>query len=355
MVIRLLAGAMIIILVAVRVAVTPARSADAETSATPSVLVHVTKLRKGSLPKVVTVFGKVEATAAKRKDVTAPATASVESILVKPGQEVKAGTALIRLGPTPETAASYKKAVSALNNARGLLQRNEALLAQHLATRQQVADAQKAVTDAQASLTALSAEGASTPRTLSAPYDGVVTGISVAPGAIVNAGAALLTIVGTSGLVLRAGAVSEQADEIKKGDTASVSALGGRHAATGTVLLRGSMVDSTTGLVPVEIDLPKGGFLVGQTAQAQIVTGIVEGYVVPHEAILVDDSGAPYVVQTKDTIAHHVPVRILLHGGATDVIAGALDPSAALVLAGNYQLKNGMHMRVADPKEPESK
>jgi membrane fusion protein (multidrug efflux system) len=355
MVIRLLAGAMLIILVTVRVAVTPARSAGAETSATPSVLVHVTKLRKGSLPKVVTVFGKVEATSAARKDLAAPATAVVENIFVKPGQEVKSGTALIRFGATPETAAAYKKAVSALNNASGLLQRNEALLAQHLATHQQVADAQKAVTDAQASLTALSAEGASTPRTLSAPYDGVVSSISVTPGAIVNAGAALLTIVGTNRLVLRAGAVSEQADEIKKGDTANVSALGGRHTATGTVLLRGSIVDPTTGLVPVEISLPEGDFLVGQTAQAKIITGSVEGYVVPHEAVLVDDSGAPYVVQIKDMVAHLVPVRILLHGGATDVIAGALDPSAALVLAGNYQLKNGMHTRLSDPNAVDSK
>jgi membrane fusion protein (multidrug efflux system) len=121
------------------------------------------------------------------------------------------------------------------------------------------------------------------------------------------------------------------------------------------VLLRGSIVDPTTGLVPVEIGLPNSDFLVGQTAQAQIVTGTVEGYIVPHGAILVNDSGAPYVVQTKDMIAHLVPVRILLHGGATDVIAGDLDPSAALVLAGNYQLKNGTHTRLADPEQPASK
>jgi membrane fusion protein (multidrug efflux system) len=354
-VIRLLAGAMLIILAGVRIAVTPARSADAETYAMPSVLVEVTKLQKGSLPKVVTVFGKVEATSATRKDVTATATAVVQSIFVKPGQEVKSGTALILLGATPETEAAYTKAVSALNNARDLLQHTEALLAQHLATRQQVADAEKAVTDAQASLTALSAEGASTPRTLSAPFDGVVTSVSVAPGGIVNAGAVLLTVAGTSGLVLRAGAVSEQADEIKKGDRANISALGGRGTGTGTVLLRGSIVDPTTGLVPVEIGLPNSDFLVGQTAQAQIVTGTVEGYIVPHGAILVNDSGAPYVVQTSDMIAHLVPVRILLHGGATDVIAGALDPSAALVLSGNYQLKDGMHTRLADSKQPDGK
>jgi hypothetical protein len=87
---------------------------------------------------------------------------------------------------------------------------------------------------------------------------------------------------------------------------------------------------------------------------AKIVTGIVEGYLVPHKAILVDDSGAPYVVQAKGMIAHRIPVKILLSDGTKDVIAGALDPQAALVLAGNYQVKDGMHVRTADPaKKPD--
>jgi membrane fusion protein, multidrug efflux system len=357
MVNRLLAAAVLVGPAALLMGVAPAASGGADNkSAGPSVLVQVTTLQKGSLPKVVTVFGKVEASAAMRQNVTAPSTAVVEDVFVKPGQQVNTGTALIRLGPTPDTAAAYKKAVSALNNARDLLQHTKALLAQHLATRQQVADAQKSVSDAQASLVALSAEGASTPKTLSAPYDGVVTSVSANLGTIVNRGAALLAIARTTGLVLRAGTVPEQAEEIHEGDTVNVSALGGGDdTGTGTVLLRGSIVDPNTGLVPIEIGLPDGVFLSGQTAQARIVTGTVEGYVVPHEAILVNDSGAPYVVQVKDLIAHHVPIRILLSAGARDVIAGALDPKAALVLAGNYQLKDGMKIRLPDPKQPDSK
>lgn len=350
---RLLAAGMLVIVAAILL-VLPVKS-RAEKKAAPSVQVQVTKLQKGSLPKVVTVFGKVEAAAATRQDMTAPSTAVVQSVFVKTGQEVKSGTGLIRLGATPETAAAYDKAVFALNNARDLLKHNNELLAQHLATRQQVADAQKAVADAQASLAALSAAGASTPRTLVAPYDGVVTTVSTNPGAIVNAGTALLSIARTSGLVLWAGAVPEQAKEVHDNDAAKLSALGGEGTTTGTVLLRGSIIDPNTGLVPIEIGVPDGSFLPGQTAQARIVTGNLEGYVVPHKAILVDDHGSPYVVQAKDMIAHHVPVSVLLYGGATDVIAGALDPSAALVLAGNYQLKDGMHTRLASPNQTDSK
>ena len=349
--IRSLAAVLLGIAAALVIAVTPVRSGEAAKSEQPSVQVRVTKLQKGSLPKTVTVFGKVEASASMREDVTTPSTAVVEDIFVKPGEQVNAGTALIRLGPTPETAAAYKKAVSALASARGLLQRTKALLAQHLATRQQVEDAQKAVSDAEASLDALAAEGANTPKTLSTSSHGVVTGVSATPGAIVNPGAPLLTIAHTSGLVLRAGAVPELAEEINKGDAADVSALGGGDRGTGTVLLRGSIVDPSSGLVPIEIGLPPGIFLAGQTAQARIVTGTVEGYVVPHEAVLVNEHGAPYVVQAKDMIAHNVPVKILLSAGARDVIAGALDPQAALVLAGNYQARDGMQVHIVDPKQ----
>jgi membrane fusion protein (multidrug efflux system) len=322
---------------------------EAASPDTPSVLVQVTQLREGSLPKYVTVFGKVEASAAMQQNITAPATALVQEIFVKPGQQVNAGANLIKLGPTPGTAAAYKKAQTALNSAQQQVLRTKALLAAHLATRQQLANAETAVADAQATLAALAAEGGGTPQTLSAPYKAVVTSISASIGAVVNQGVGLLMLARSNGLILRAGAVPEQAEEIHSGDKAQVTALGGGDAGAGTVLLRGSIVDPNSGLVPVEITLPQGEFLSGQMAQARIAVGLVTGYVVPHEAVLVNDQGLPYVVQAKNQVAHLIPVKILLSAGAKDVISGALDPAAALVLAGNYQLTEGMRVRVTNP------
>jgi membrane fusion protein, multidrug efflux system len=351
---RQLAATLLCISAAFLITTRPQSSEGAEQGPSPSVLVQTTTLQKGALPRIITVFGKAEASASMQEDITAPASAVVDAIFVKIGQQVKPGDRLARLGPTAETAAAYRKATTALDNARGLVERTRTLLAQHLATRQQLADAQKALSDAQATLDALVAGGASTPRTLTSPDAGVVTSISVSYGAIVTAGTALLSIARANGLVLQAGAPPEQAKEISNGDAATISPLGGGDGVRGTVLLRGSIVDAKTGLVPVEMALPRGALLAGQAAMAKIVTGIVEGYLVPHKAILVDDSGAPYVVQAKGMIAHRIPVKILLSDGTKDVIAGALDPQAALVLAGNYQVKDGMHVRIADPaKKPD--
>jgi hypothetical protein len=84
-------------------------------------------------------------------------------------------------------------------------------------------------------------------------------------------------------------------------------------------------------------------------AEANITTGQLTGYVVPHEAVLVNDQGQTYVVQSMNLTAKKVPIEVIGARGAEDVIAGALDPGAPLVLAGNHQLDDGMKMRVAGP------
>jgi membrane fusion protein, multidrug efflux system len=314
----------------------------------PSVAVELTALHKGSLPRIVTAYGMVGTGPAAQQTIQAPVAAVVDAIYVKPGEQVAADAPLLRLGPSPTTAASYTQAVTALQAANEEVQRTRTLLGQHLATRQQLATAEKAAADAQAALAALKSEGAGGPQTLRAPFPAIVTAVSTSLGAIVAEGAALLDLARPSELVLHAGVVPGQAVAIKTGDAASIVPLGERQAANGQVLLRGSVVDPKTGLVPVDVSLPASGFFAGEMAQVNIVVGKAEGYVVPHPAILVDDQGAPYVVQAVGGRARQVPIQIVLSDGAKDVIAGALDPAAPLVLAGNHQLTDGMVIRDAN-------
>ncbi len=317
----------------------------------PSVLVQLTTLHRGSLPDIVTAYGRIESSPAARRTVTAPFAAVVDEISVRPGAEVAAGAPLIRLGPSPATAAAYVQAQSALEAADALVRHTETLLGQHLATRQQLAEAQKSETDARAALAALKAEGAGAPQILRAPFRAIVTGVATSPGAIVAQGAALIDLDRPNALVLRVGVVPEHARAIKPGNKADITPLGAKDPAAGRVVLRSSVVDPTTGLVPVEIAVPLGVFLAGQMAEADIVTGQAQGWVVPHAAILVDNSGAPYVVQAVKGLAHKVPVQVVDGVGARNVVEGPLDPSAPLVLAGNYQLENGAKVRLAAPEK----
>ncbi len=316
----------------------------------PSVLVRLTRLEKGSLPQVVEAFGRAEPTPAARQAIQAPVAAVVDAVYVKSGQEVAKGAPLIRLGPSPATAESFEKAKSALRAAQEDERRTASLAVQHLATGQQLAQARKAVADAQASLSALQAVGADSARTLNAPFAAVVTQVAASPGALVGQGGPLLDLAMPSDLTLRVGLTPAQAATVKKGDPATITPLGAMSHFSGRVLARGAMIDPQTGLVSIEIEPQSGALLPGQTAQAAITVAQVEGYVVPHEALLIDERGAPYLVQAKDGAAHIVPVRVLLAAGDKDVVAGALDPMAYLVLSGNYQLKEGMRVRADGPQ-----
>jgi membrane fusion protein (multidrug efflux system) len=315
----------------------------------PSVEVTVTRVEKASVPRVLTVYGTVEAGASARQSVTAPLSATIGDIEVREGQQVAKDAPLLRLTPSPQTAASYAEAQSALSVAKALVERTRTLLGQHLATQQQLAEAEKSRSSAAASLTALEAEGADGPHVLKAPFDSIVTAIAARRGAIVAEGAALVDLTRLSDLVLRAGVMPERIAEVKPGDPVSVTPIGTHRALAGKVLLRGAMVDPGNGLVAVEITLPANQVLPGETAAAAITTGDVAGYVVPHQAILVDERGNPYVVQVIGDAAKIVAVQLLGKGNGKDVVEGPLDATAPLVLTGNHQLQDGMKVRLADP------
>lgn len=313
----------------------------------PSVAVQLTSLKKGSLPRTVTAYGAAEPSAAALRTVMAPTSAIVDEIDVRQGQSVAKDAPLVRLAPSPMTRRAYAEAQSALRVASDLVARTRSMVQQHLATAQQLADAEKSEADARAALAALEAQGAGGANVLKAPFDAVVTAITTTPGTIVAEGAALVTLADPGDLVLRVGVIPTEATSIAVGDPATIGALGTSSTLATRVALRGALVDPATGLIPVEIALPAGKFLPGQAGIATITTGEVEGYIVPHAAVLVDDQGQPYIVQAVDRTAKQVRVQVLGSAGDEDVIEGALDAAAPLVLAGNYQLKDGMKIRAA--------
>lgn len=320
-----------------------------DSNSNQSVLVTLSKLQEGTLPSVVVGYGTVGAGNEGRKTIMAPESAVVGQIFVRLGEQVAAGSPLVELAPSPASAASYMQAKSALTVSQQLVASTERLVSLHLATGQQLADARKSESDARSQLRALDMVGAAGPKIVRAPFPAIVTTLAATPGAIVAEGAPLLDLAAPGRLVLTVGVVPAQAAAIAPNDSAVITLVGGSESVTGRVMVRGAVAEADTGLVPVDIALPPGKFLPGEMAEAAITTGELHGYVVPHNAILVNDSGAPYVVQAIGDTAKKVPVKVLGVHGDQDVIAGALNARAPLVLAGNYQLDNGMKIRLSDP------
>lgn len=314
----------------------------------PSVLVTTTKAHMGSLPRLISAYGTAQADPSARNTVAAPNASTVIQIQVRVGDAIEKGAPLVLLAPNPQSRADYAKARSALQAANAQLQRTRELLSQYLATKQQLADAQKAQTDARAALAALEEQGAGGPKELTAPFRATVTRIDANIGMLVTEGTPLLELAPPNSLVLRVGVVPSDASAIKAGDKASITALGTDLRLNASVLLRGSVVDPKDGLVPVEIALPSNTLLPGETARAEIQTDAIRGFVVPHSAVLINDSGQTYVVQVARGVAKLVSVQILDSDGAKNVVAGRLDLAAPIVLSGARQLSDGMKVRMSN-------
>jgi membrane fusion protein, multidrug efflux system len=138
--------------------------------------------------------------------------------------------------------------------------------------------------------------------------------------------------------------------KVKVGDPVQLTPLTGGEAVSGKVALRSEVVDQSNGLVPVDVDFPPGKLLVGETVRATITVGENTGYVVPHEAILVNDDGSNFIWQAVKMAAKKVKVKVLGSDGDKDVIEGKLNPSAKIVLSGNHQLDDGTKLRLAEAK-----
>lgn len=334
---------------ALSLALCPALS-RAEGDENASALVTVAKMQPGSLPTTVTAFGKVQPGDTAQQSIAAPLAARVGTVNVRAGQQIAAGTPMVTLIPTPETRAAYKQAQIAVRLADELVQRNEQLVNAHLLTQVKLLKAQKDAADAKSTVAVMEEEGAAGPNTLKAPFEAIVMKMDVGPGAVVAQGAAVVELAKPNGLVLEVGVVAAQAVKIEPGDPATVTPLGSNESFQCKVLSREAMIDSTTGLVPVQISFPPGKMLAGEMARAVVTAGKAKGYVVPHEAILVDDDGTVYVVQAVDMEAKKVAVQVLAADGNRDVITGDdLDPKAPVVLQGNHQLDDGTKLRLAGP------
>lgn len=312
-----------------------------------SVQVNLVPLKKGSLPTSITTYGRVMPAEKARKVIAAPIAAQVSDIDVRTGEEIGRGTPILTLVPSPESRATYNQAQLALATAHKLLARSRSLAKAHLETAAQLARDEMSAADARSTLDALKEEGADGPNTVKASFNAVVMGVNVSAGTFVTQGETLVSLARPGGLILKTGVVPAEASEIEPGNQVTITPFSGSSKYQGKVLLRGSVVGLRNGLVPIDISVPHNSLLTGEMAKAVIDTGIMHGYVVPHNAILLNTSGQTYIVQSVDMAARKVLVTVLGSKGDNDIIQGDVIAGAPVVGAGNYQLDNGTRMHVA--------
>ncbi len=338
-------------LLAAALAVLPAAALAQGGAPAPSVLVTTAAPHEGSLPRTLTAYGTVQAAPGSSETLSLLRAGQVTRVLVTPGQAVRQGQPLLVVSADPAALATFRQAVTALTLAQGERGRVAQMLAQHLATRDQLAQADKAVTDAQGNLDVLTrAGGGSDGQTVAAPFDGVVSSLPVATGARIASQAPLVTLDRSSSLVAAVGIEPAQRGLVAGGQPARIEPLDGTPSRPGSVLGVGGMLDPATRLVPVLVSpqagQPGAGLLPGGAVRVAVQVGEYRGWLVPRDAVSTDAKG-PYVFQLADGKAARVDVQVAGAVGDTTVVTGALDPKRALVTSGNTQLQDGVAVREA--------
>jgi RND family efflux transporter MFP subunit len=323
----------------------PLRAQEDAKAESASVLVETKPVQRGEIADKLIGYGSAVPAINGGMTLSVQAEGRVMRIAVTPGEAVHAGQILLEFHLSAAASSTYSQAVSALKLAQEERTRIARLLDQQLATRDQKAQADKAASDAQAALAALEHETGGKPQqTLVAPFDGVVSTVPVAQGDRVAAGAALVTITRSKGLVVTVGVEPSERGRLQLGQSVEVQSLGGGSETHEGKLVRvDRSLNPKTRLVDADVAVDDE-LLQGDAFRAAIEVGQLKGWLVPRDAVLDDEDGA-YLFQVDGKKAVRVAVKRIGSDEETAVVDGPVDAKREVVVVGNYQLESGMAVR----------
>jgi RND family efflux transporter MFP subunit len=185
--------------------------------------------------------------------------------------------------------------------------------------------------------------------TITAPFEGVVDSVSVAQGDRIQPGAVIMQLGHLDVLRVRLGVEPADSRLIRIGTNVTLSALDDsvRKVSVAISEMQG-LVDPKTQLIDAVAMVPalRASHLVpGMHVHATIAVGQHASWAVPRSAVLADTAGA-YLFQVASGTARRVNVARGVESKGMVEITGRFDATLPIVVVGNYELLNGMPVRV---------
>ncbi|MEW5791153.1 MAG: efflux RND transporter periplasmic adaptor subunit [Pseudomonadota bacterium] len=320
--------------------------------AAPSVLSRLAPASTQTIQESLTAYGTVEYAPEHGQTVDVQGEGLLRRVFVAAGQTVHRGDPLIELENTANARLERRNAEIDVEFASKDVKRLRDLRARQLATNAEVQTAEQALAKAQAVLANIRKRlGASPVRTLRAEMDGVVEQVMLRAGEIAAPGTPLLRLAQGNRLRVRFGVEPEDIDRIRAGMPVRVQALyAGATPVTGAVREIYRQVDPKTRLAEVVVPLAGGpGLLANAMVRGEIILSQTQALTVPRSAVLYQQ-GRPYVFVARQGRAWQRWVRIGQDTGRVIEIRAGLRPGERVVMLGNYELQNGMALRLEGVK-----
>ncbi|MBI4776132.1 MAG: efflux RND transporter periplasmic adaptor subunit [Deltaproteobacteria bacterium] len=302
-------------------------------------VVEVVSASKATLSLGLALTGSVDPYRVAR--LASPAEGPVLGIRVREGDHVKTGDELLSVGRKKGIDALIASLREELKKEEYNLSRTRQLVDGEALPGEQLDQARAACENVRAQL--IHAEETAQDHTITAPWEGVVSGLLVKEGEFVAPRAALLEMYDPSSLVIRA-AVPEK----YTADIAADMPVDVRLDAYPDGVLKGRVervypyLDPRLRTRTMEIVLDKSVHLLpGMFARLRVLLKTVsEAVVVPSEALVLTPKGrVVFVVEDGKAIGRPVETGIE-EGNRIQIIAGVV-PGDKVVVAGNEKLKDG--------------
>jgi len=315
----------------------------------PVATVTTAPIRAGALTENTTAYGAVIPAPGALQTVSVPFESQIVQIMVSNGQKVARGNDLCEIKPSPDTYLQLEQARQAYSLSRQSFQSMQRRFELRLATNDQLLRAKQTMEQAQLRLESMTKRGIGSPRIIPADVGGLIKQVFVQEGAIVPAGNPLMEIVAQNRLEVRLGVEPDNINRVKDNQPVRISRVNVPAAAavTGHIRKISYGVNPNTRLVDVFVSLPaKADFLLDEPVSGKIALAVSRGLIVPRSAVLPTGHGdSLFTVKDGRAVRHLVQVG-LENAREVEIKSPDLRAGEPVVVLGNYELKNGMAVKV---------
>ena len=144
----------------------------------------------------------------------------------------------------------------------------------------------------------------------------------------------------------------QDATQMRPGSPVELVLVDGVNNAKTRAIVRtvSPVINPATRLRDAYVALPSGHpFLFGQYVRGNLLTTAREGLIVPYVAVFPEDGKHVLFTVRKDHAVRHEVLILFQAGDQLQVTGEDLDPCEPLVIQGNYELQDGMAVRVEEP------
>ncbi|WP_309603874.1 efflux RND transporter periplasmic adaptor subunit [Phenylobacterium sp.] len=320
------------------------KGADASPEVSPTAVVTLAPIRNLQLESLVSVYGVVQPDPAGSVTVAAPKASIVSLVLVRSGQTVSAGQALMEIANAPGAELAYRQASDAVGFARTELARVQRLYDERLAASDQLTAAKKTVADSQAVLDAQKQQGSGRAlQVVHAPKAGVVTAVSAAAGDHVAQDAPLVVLARADRAMVKLGL--EPSGKFAVGQAVTLKPVFGGPPVVSRIAMVGRAADQLTKTLDAIVPLNGASLPIGAAVEGQVVTGTHAGKVVPRNSVVFDETG-PHIFLISGGKAHRAFVGVGLDQGKDIEIIGQFPTGSQVAVEGAFELQDGMTVTV---------